>query len=110
VVVCKIAQTPPEVPSTLLGSVPRDGVGVGRTIRFPVAGVVNPPLPGTVAADLPILGILSQFLIAALVAALSLARLSGARRLIRVKSRWRELLMAIRATPLLHLFRVTALE
>jgi hypothetical protein len=55
---------------------------------------------------LAILGIDDELLLTALTPALLLARLSRARRLLRVKSGWVELPLAETATPLIHPFKV----
>jgi hypothetical protein len=75
VVVCKIDQTPSLVPLLLLSPVPLEGLGIGGTILLPVAGVMGAPLPSAVAADLAILCIPDELLLAALAAAPLLARL-----------------------------------
>jgi hypothetical protein len=68
--------------------------------------VAGAPLASAIAAHLAILRIPSEFPLAVLVAALQLAQFGRACSLLRVKSRWRELLLAKTATPLLHSFKV----
>jgi hypothetical protein len=106
VVVCKIGQTPVQVPPLLLGPVAQDRLGVGGAILLPIAGVVGAPLPGAVAADLAILGIADELLLAAPPATLLLAGGVRAGGLRGMKSRCFERPVAKKATPLVHLFRV----
>jgi len=106
VVVCKIGQTPVQVPPLLLAPVAQDRLGVRGAILFPIAGVVGAPLPGAVAADLAILGIADELLLAALPATLLLAGGVRASGLLRVKARRPEQRVT-KTTPLMvHLFRV----
>jgi len=103
-----MAQASAHVSLPLLRPIPLDGLGAGGAIPIPVARVIGAPLPGAIAADLAILWIQGELALAVLVAALPLTRLGQARRLSRMKSRWRELLLAERATPLLHPPRVNS--
>ena len=104
-----MVQASAHVSLPLLRPIPLDGLGAGGAILVPVARVIDAPLPGAIAADLAILWIQGELALAVLVAALPLARLGRARRLSRMKSRWRELLLAKRAIPLLHPPKVNSL-
>ena len=96
-----MAQASPQVPPPLLASVSFDGFGLGGAIPCPVPGVVGAPFPGAVAANLTILRIPGELPLPVLIPALLLARCGRTRSLPRVKTRWGELLLAERATPLL---------
>jgi hypothetical protein len=108
VVVCKIEQALALVPLLLLGAISLDGLGFGGAILLPVTGMIGAPLAGTVTADLAILWIGGELLAAALTAAALLAHSLRAHRLFRMAAGRLELLVAIRATPFAHPYRVKA--
>jgi hypothetical protein len=98
-----MGQAAPQVPLPLLGAVAGHGVGMGGAIGLPVAGVLGAPFLGAVAADLTILRIGGQFLLAAEAAALLL---TGGVPASRVKARQPEQHMTKTALPMVHLFRM----
>src|SRR5215469_4937627 len=104
-----MAQASAQVSLSLLVAIALDGPGAGGAILVPVTRVIGAPLPGAIAADLAILWIQGELALAVLVAAPTLARLGRAHRLFWMESRRRELLLAERATPLLHPPRVNSL-
>ena len=73
---------------------------------LPVAGMVGAPLASAVAADLAILRIAGELLVAILATAMLLTCFGGTRSLLRVKTGRRKFFVAETATPLAHSFRV----
>jgi len=102
-----MGQVSAQVPLSLLGPVLLNRFGFGGAILFPVAGMVGTPFPSTVAADLAILCIQDELLLAAMAAALLLAWLVRTGRLLRMKSGWLEQPFTVAATPHTHPFKVT---
>jgi hypothetical protein len=72
-VVCKIGQTAALIPLLLPGAIALDRLRMCGTISLPIGGMSAAPLAGAVPADLAILGIGQQLVLAVLAAALLLA-------------------------------------
>src|SRR5271166_2586218 len=101
-----MGQAPPQVALLLSGAVPRNALGLGGAVPLPAAGMIAAPFPRAVAADLAILRIPRELVLAVLDPPTPLTWFVRTDGLLGVKSGWCKLLPAERTASRLHPFRV----
>ena len=84
------------------------GGGVFLSVLLPVIGIAGTPFPGTVAADVAVLGIGGKFGAVIIGATTALAFRSAANGLSALELRRLEDLLAVEATPFTHMTGVVS--